>query len=73
MARDPFRDALLRGELRAQADNPSDDVRSVWFPVLAATTLLVSAIFAFVAGNSSPATSDVRGDGSPVRYELGPS
>jgi hypothetical protein len=73
MTRDPLHDALLRGELRGRPNYRSEDARPILFPVLVATALLVSAIYAFVGNNSSTLTHDVRTDGSLVRYELSPS
>jgi hypothetical protein len=73
MTRDPLREALLRGELRGQPNDLSDDDRTLWFPILVATALLVSAIYAFVGSNSSTATHNVREDGSLVRYEMSPN
>ena len=47
MLNDPIREALLRGEARV---TQSDAEGKIWLPMVVATALLASAVFAVASG-----------------------
>jgi hypothetical protein len=48
MLNDPFREALLRVEARATRSDA--DHGTIWLPMVVATALLASAVFAIASG-----------------------
>jgi len=49
MSQDPLHDALLRGLMRATEPDAAEPASTLWFPVVTATAILVSAIYALIA------------------------